>query len=193
MNTNLSPKPTGGTPSLDDLALLNAEIAALVEARIPLEPELRRLGTQMRGGAGGLATRLAERLEAGSDLAAAIEAEGSKLPEVYRAIVTAGLSSGNLPRALQLLADSSRRQADIRRITSTAMIYPALIVTLASLLYAVLLLGLLPRFGWIDQQRFGWGEILHQQAWVYWGLVVGVPGVAILGPLLWSWRASRAC
>ncbi|MGI9455194.1 MAG: type II secretion system F family protein [Aeoliella sp.] len=184
--------PTSSSPTLDDLAAINAEIAALVRAQIPLEPELRRLGKQWRGGAGKLADRLAQRLEQGSDLPAAIEAEGNNLPEVYRAVVAAGLRGGDLPSALTMLANSSRRLADIRLTTASALVYPTSVAIVASLLLALVVFGVFTNVAWIDRAKLGWLENLAGNPWVYLMLLVIVPAVAIVGPLVWWGQSRRA-
>lgn len=178
------------TPTLDDIAVLNAELAALVRAKIPLEPELRRLGAQLPGGAAALSQRLANRLESGVDLAEAIEQEGAALPESYRAIVAAGLASGNLPSTLESLAVSTRRLADIRRITGVALMEPIAIVVLASLLLLLLVSVLATSFWWIaPPQLVPWQQWLEAPT-LRWTLGVAIPVLAILLPLLW-WVSTR--
>jgi len=178
------------TPTLDDLTVLNAELAALVRARIPLEPELRRLGTQLPRGAAALANRLALRMEAGDDLPAAIAAEGDALPGTYRAVAAAGLASGNLPGALESIAESTSRLADIRRTAGVALIVPVAVVVVVSLMLSVLLAVLSDNFTWIAPR-----ELAPWQAWVEWPTlrwVLGtlIPAAAILVPLVWWLRTS---
>lgn len=177
-------------PTLDDLTVLNAELAALVRARIPLEPELHRLATQLPRGAAALAKRLAARLEAGEDLESAIAAEGNRLPETYRAVVAAGLASGNLPAALEGMAVSTGRLADIRRTTGVALIVPVIVVVLASLMLSVLLTILADDFAWIAPR-----ELAPWQAWVEsptlrWVLGTLIPIAALLVPLVWWLRTN---
>src|SRR5688500_6849367 len=94
---------TAIAPRLSDFILLNEELAALVEARIPVEAHLGRLGTELPGKSAELARRIGRRMEAGEDLAAAMDAECATLPGAYRAAIIAGVESGRLSAALQAL------------------------------------------------------------------------------------------
>jgi type II secretory pathway component PulF len=176
--------------SLDDLAALNAELAALVRARIPLEPELRRLAHQLPSGAAGLADRLATRMERGDDLPAALAAEGEPLPEAYRAMVTAGLESGDLAGALEDMAESARRLAALRQTTGIALIIPMSVVVVASLLLAVVLRFSFRDIAWIAPQTLTPYEQAANSPWLGWLLGVVVPLLAIAVPVWW-WVRSR--
>jgi len=69
----------GPPPRLDDLIVLNQEIAVLVKAGIPLELGLRGLSGSVPSRLGHLAERLADRLSNGLSLVEALEHE---LPDV---------------------------------------------------------------------------------------------------------------
>ena len=86
-NTNKAgAKPIG----LQDLALLNQEIAALVRAGVPLESGLAMAGQAGAGAQEMLMLRLAQRLREGRSFADALQMEGAELPRLYRAVVVAG-------------------------------------------------------------------------------------------------------
>lgn len=178
--------------TLDDLAALNGELAALAKARIPLEPELRRLANQLQPGAGALASRLADRIEQGSSLAEALDAEGDNLPEVYRAVVEAGLASGDPSAALEEMARSSQRLSSLQRTTSVALLVPVTVIIIASLLLAVLVVGVFRDIGWIAPKTLEPYAQLAGNKWLVRTLVLVVPMLAIVVPLLWWWRSRRA-
>jgi general secretion pathway protein F len=135
------------TPTLEDLIALNEEIAALVRAGIPLERGLGDVARDLPGRSGRLAARIAERTEQGASLVEAIEAEGDRLPALYRAVVAAGLRTGRLGAALEGLAETARRVADLRRATGLALVYPLVVVAAAWLLMGVAVFLILPRLG----------------------------------------------
>ncbi len=178
--------------SLDDLAALNAELAALVRARIPLEPELRRLAPQLPKRAGALANRLAERMESGSDLATAMEAERDQLPEVYRAVMIAGLESGDPTAALEDVAESAGRLAGLRQTTGLALVMPVAVVIVASVLLSVLLQTTFKNIAWIAPDTLGPYQAAAQDPWLRWVLAVLVPLLAIVVPCVWWWRSRAA-
>ncbi len=131
-------------PNLDDLISLNQEIAALVRAGIPLELGLRGLsGGGVRLAA--LSDRLAARLANGLTLSAALAEEGSAVSPVYTAVIEAGLAAGKLPEALESLAISGRVIQETRRRVLLALLYPAICVVVAYLLFCGFVTFLIPQ------------------------------------------------
>lgn len=139
--------------TLDELVAVNEEIAALVRAGVPLERGLAELAAELPARSGRLAARLAERTERGATLLEAIDAEGDRLPPVYRAVVAAGLRSGRLDAAVEGLVDTGRRMADLRRVTGLALLYPLVIVIAAWGLMGLALLVVLPQVGRIADRN----------------------------------------
>ncbi len=117
--------------TLDELAALSDEMAALVRAGIPLDQGLAALGDDVRGRLGRLATAWAQRLGNGEDLAAILAEDASEIPPLWRNVVLAGMRSGHLAAALEGLATTTRQAADLRRATAVSLIYPLIIVALA--------------------------------------------------------------
>ena len=132
------------TISLDHLIALNDEMAALVRAGVPLEQGLVELGQEMPGRLGHLSTSLGRRLQSGQSLSSALASEGERLPAIWRAVVEAGLRSGNLSAALEALATSGRRVAETRRAAIVALVYPLLILLLAYLSFLFLVTHFAP-------------------------------------------------
>jgi general secretion pathway protein F len=186
--------PTGGTaaaPALADFIALNEEIAALVRARIPLESQLADFGRELPGRAGELARQVARRLEAGENLAEAIENECASLPVAYRAVIVAGAESGQLAAALESLVDSAARTEQLRRITGVALIYPAVLAVVACWLLALVFANVIPKFDWLGQYRFG--PVVWLSSWRYTVplLTFILPGLLVLLAAVWWWRSGR--
>src|SRR3954469_24336539 len=125
----------GGAIGLEDLIALNDEIAALVRAGVPLERGLLDVGGDLRGRLRAIATALGERMSRGASLPQALEAEGERIPRVYRAVVEAGLRTGRLAVALEGLARFARGVAELRRVVGLALIYPLLVMVVAYTLF----------------------------------------------------------
>ena len=179
-------------PSLDDLAALNAELAALVRARIPMEASLRRLGRQLPKRAGALSNRLAQRMERGASLAEAIEEEGKALPEMYKAVVVAGLASDQPAAGLETVARSAARLASLRQTAGISLIMPVMVVCLASFLFGLMFSQLLRDGYWIAPESVGRVYVWSQSAAFRRLFLWGLPLVAIVVPLAWWFRTRTA-
>src|SRR6476660_7510975 len=122
MNAPTGDKAPG--PALADFILLNEEIASLLRARVPLESHLAQIAAELPGQSGELAERIARRLNAGENLADAVDAECATMPAAYRATIVAGSRSGQLAGAIESVVDSASLIEELRRITGVALIYP---------------------------------------------------------------------
>lgn len=135
----------GGGISLEDLIALNDEIAALVRAGVPLERGLSDAGDDLGGRLGAITTALGDRMGRGESLPQALEAEGRRIPRVYRAVVEAGQRAGRLAAALEGLAHCARMAAELRRVIGLALIYPLIVVVVAYALFVGFVLEIAPR------------------------------------------------
>ncbi len=188
------PRPAGSI-TIDQLLALNEEIAALVRAGVPLERGLVVAGRDLRGRLGGIATALSRRLNSGETLPEALESERRSIPPLYRAVVEAGVRSGQLPIALEGLAKYVRGYAEARAAIGLALWYPLMVLTLAYALFVGLVLAAVPRFVTaFDFLGLGMTAPLHLLSWVgetvpYWWPV----GPILLLFLAIAWvRSGRA-
>jgi type II secretory pathway component PulF len=175
--------------TLDDLAALNREMAALIQAGLPLEESLGRIAADFGHGPGRLAERLERETAAGKSLAEAIAAQGDALPLAYRAVVEAGLKSGRLAAALEGFAESAARLADLRRITAQALAYPLMVVVLAVVMVVVVAAAVVPAFQALELETAVWVEPLAVSRSTATLWLVAAPIAAAVGAWLW-WRGS---
>ncbi len=132
--------------TIEQLFALNEEIRALVRAGVPLERGLLVAARDLRGRLGRITGALAGRLNRGESLVQALEAEKQVLPPLYRAVVEAGARSGQLPVALEGLAQYVRGYSEARATVGLALWYPLVVLSLAYLLFVGLVLVIVPRF-----------------------------------------------
>lgn len=140
---------SGNKPSnvgLAELVAINDEIVALVRAGVPLGPGLTSMSGDLSSRLGKIAAQIGQRLDQGAPLDDAVSAEQAGMPPVYAALVRAGLRSGNLAAALEGLSETSRRVLDLRRTVRAALIYPAIVATLAYGLFIFSMAKLQPQF-----------------------------------------------
>ena len=119
---NVAGRRRAGSVSLDQLIALNDEIAALVRAGIPLEKGLTQLGREAPGRLGLLASRLADRMNAGESLGEILEKDKTTFPPVWRSVVLAGIRSNHLAAALESLSRTGRRAMELRRSIALGLI-----------------------------------------------------------------------
>jgi type II secretory pathway component PulF len=130
--------------ALDHLTAMLEEMAALVRAGVPLEKGLLSVGRGAPRKLRRLAESLAERLQNGETLPEALQAHGRNFPPVFRAVVDAGLRSGQLAACLESLVGLSRRLADLRRTVRLAFAYPLSLMLLSYTLMVGFVLFVVP-------------------------------------------------
>ncbi|MFM9828760.1 MAG: type II secretion system inner membrane protein GspF [Sphingomonas sp.] len=81
----------------------------------------------------------------GRRIADAMGREPKSFPPLYRAMVSAGESSGSLPTLLDRLAVLLERQAEIRSKVTTALAYPAVLTVVAIAVVIALMVAVVPQ------------------------------------------------
>jgi general secretion pathway protein F len=186
-------KPPGSI-TIEQLLALNAEIAALVRAGVPLERGLVIAGRDVRGKLGRIATALSQRLSRGESLPEALAGERRAIPALYRAVVEAGVRSGRLPIALEGLARYVRGYSEARASIGLALWYPLLVLTLTYALFVGLVSLVVPKFvAGFESLGLAVAAPLHWLSWIgasasYWWPV----GPILLVVLLVAWVSSGA-
>jgi type II secretory pathway component PulF len=132
----------------------------------------------------------------GTSLADSMNKSPETFPRVYTAMVQAGETGGFLDLVLAQIADFQAREKDLRAKVMAAMLYPAVLLTLALAVLVFLLTFFIPKF----QVMFkGMGAALPLPTQVVlaasqilrsYGLVVLV-GIVIIGSLARHWFASE--
>jgi general secretion pathway protein F len=133
------------SPSAAQLASFTREFATLEEADIPLDQSLRLLAVQSASPAlQELAEEILSRIVDGAALSDAL----AKRPEVfgteYINVVREGETVGKLAAALSDLAGMLERRMELRGRMQSALVYPALLITLAIISTAIVLGTLVP-------------------------------------------------
>lgn len=131
------------------LALATRQLATLV-AVAPLEEALRTIALQAEKPAvRRILTDTHASLLEGHRLSEAMARQGNAYPPLYRAMVSAGESSGALPSILERLADLLERDQQTRGKVVTALVYPAMLAATALLVVIALMTFVVPKV--VDQ------------------------------------------
>ena len=141
-----------GLGSGDRLAFAR-QLATLVRAGVPLERSLvlsRDLAE--RPALRAVVDDALRELRAGRSLADSLAANGRFFPPLYVAMVRAGEASGTLPAVLDRLVEFEEFSAELKGYLLSALIYPALLVTVGGAAIALLLGFVVPRFAEVFEQ-----------------------------------------
>ena len=182
--------------TLEDLAALNDEIVALVRSGVPLERGLLDARDDFSGRLRQLVDAVSERVSRGETLDQAVSSPDWNLPDIYAAIVRAGVRSGRLAVALEALSTTIRRITEMRRIVTMAAMYPLIVAFVG----CALLAGLGPL--WARLLRVGQEAMRSElSAPAQLGLnfaesiapfAIVLPQLLLVAILLWWWAAGRA-
>ncbi len=130
----------------NELATLTRQWAVLVRAGLPLDETLETLAQQSDQRAQArLLAAVRARIREGSTLADALAEFPRSFPEVYRASIAAGEQSGHLETVLERLASYYEGQREIAGKVGLALLYPALLLTVAIAVTALLLAYVVPQ------------------------------------------------
>jgi general secretion pathway protein F len=171
----------GDTLARRDLALYSQQLARLLKAHLPLDRALEILASLAeRRHLQKVMRATLERVRDGSGLAEAMEAQGRAFPPVYVSMVRAGEMGGALQQVVARAADFLRRTEEMRQKVVSALIYPAVLVVVASVSVALVLTVVLPEFAPLFREAgdrlplstrivMAAGDILRDDWWILLG------------------------
>ncbi len=133
-------RPEGRCLSDRELEFMVRQLAALLQAGIPLERALGTLAAQAKPRAAEMLASLRDRLREGASLSRAMAAYERDFSESFRGLVAVGEGSGSLSTVLERMADSMANANRLRQGLVSAMAYP-FIVTLVALLVVFALMS----------------------------------------------------
>ncbi|KFG89608.1 General secretion pathway protein F [Sphingobium herbicidovorans NBRC 16415] len=131
--------------SAKELTLFTRQLSTLIQVS-PLEETLRTIGRQSeQAHVRAIVSKVHSGVLEGRRLADALGAEPKSFPPLYRAMVSAGESSGSLPPIMERLSDLMERQAVIRSKVLTAIAYPSVLAVFAVCVVAALMIFVVPK------------------------------------------------
>jgi len=139
--------------SAAELSLLTRQLATLLESGLTVEHALSALTEQ----AAEPKTRdvlagVKAEISAGLPLARAMGSYGRSFPEFYCALIHGGEESGALPVVMQRLADFLDARQALKQKISLALLYPALLTTVATMIVIGLLAYVVPQVVQVFEQ-----------------------------------------
>ncbi len=179
----------GGGVKTRDIVVLTRQFATMINAGLPLVQALDILAQQTENKILADVTRqVVYDVESGHTLADALRKHPRAFSDLYVNMVAAGEAGGILDTILVRLAQFLEKNDAIVRKVKGAMVYPAVIVSVAVIAVSVLLIFVIPTF----QNMFasvnlelplptriviGMSNLLKN----YWWAILGVAGVIVFG------------
>lgn len=189
-----------GRIAAPELALFSRQFATLLAAGLTIEKAVSALAEQpeqarMRPILNGVL----EDVLAGHSLAAALERQQRAFPRYYAAIVRAGEEAGALSAVMERLAGYLERGHALTHKVGMALIYPAIVTLVASLVIAVLLTYVVPQvvsvfehsqqaLPWLTRAMIGLSDLLRATWWL---ILIGLVSLAVLAGRLLSLEPVR--
>jgi type IV pilus assembly protein PilC len=153
--TSVRPKPAGfalpkfgGSPaSTKDLAIFTRQFATMISAGLPLVQCLDILAKQSsKPSFGRVIADVTREVESGSTLSDALGKHKIVFDDLFRNMVAAGEAGGVLDEILMRLATYIEKADALKRKIQSAMVYPAVVLTVALGATAFMLIFIIPTF-----------------------------------------------
>ena len=140
-------RPGRGKLAAGELALVSHELGTLLHAGLPVDRALTVLaplaGKPMLR---AFVSRTLEKVRSGATLAEALEQQSDVLPSYYVGMVRAGESSNSLGPIFDRLAQLLNRTKNVQESVRAALLYPAIVLVVATFTIAILLTVVVPQF-----------------------------------------------
>lgn len=187
----------GGRLNSRSRALITRQLSVMLSSGMTVEEALKAAsGDRDESDVARLLSQIRSRVIEGARLADAMSEAPQAFPKLYRAVVSAGESSGELAPVLARLADYLESAYRLRRQVQSALIYPAILAFMATAMVTALMIFVIPRLveqfdvmGGADLPvltQFVMGLSDFTRSWGWALVVVAVAAVFVLS------RAKRA-
>ena len=195
---SLTPRRRGKVGTQEFL-VFNQELATLLKAGMPLVQSLDILRQRVSNPTfRAVLDSVHDKVKAGSALSDAFEEHGALFPSVYSASLLAGERSGNLEAVIRRYVAYEKIVGAVRRRTISALIYPAILVTMMIVLVGIIVVKVVPSFSEFyanfDRQLplqtraiIALSNVVTANLWLILLLVVG----GFVGLVAWSKRPGH--
>jgi type IV pilus assembly protein PilC len=131
-----------------EFLVFNQELATLLKAGMPLVQSLDILRERVQNPTfKAVLDGIHEKVKAGAALSDSFAEHPDLFPPVYSASLMAGERSGNLDAVIRRFVAYQKIITAVKRKTISALIYPAILVTMMVVLVGIIVLKVVPAFG----------------------------------------------
>jgi len=137
----------GGKVKDKDIVVFTRQFATMIDAGLPLVQALEILSTQVENKSfGKVLAQVKIDVESGSTYADALKKHPRVFSELYANMVAAGEAGGILDTILNRLAAYIEKAMKLKKKVKGAMVYPAVVSSIAVLVIAVIMIFVVPTF-----------------------------------------------
>ncbi len=130
-----------------EVTLFTRQMSTLLDAGLPLVRSLNVLRDQCNpGGLKNVLSGLVEKVETGSTFSEALTFYPKVFPRLYVSMVKAGEASGSLEVVLERLAEFAEKAGKLIAKVKSALIYPAAVICVATIVVGFLVTFIVPQF-----------------------------------------------
>lgn len=146
----------GGKPKDKDIVIFTRQFATMIDAGLPLVQALEILSKQTENKTlAKTITDIKNDVEGGATYADALKKHPRIFTELYANMVAAGEAGGILDTILNRLSQYIEKAMKLKRQVKSAMIYPAVIVSVAVIVVWVIMVKVIPTFAAMFNQFKG--------------------------------------
>ena len=139
--------PQRNSVNTREFLVFNQELATLLKAGMPLVQSLDLLRRRVDSPVfRRVLDDVHDKVRSGTALSDAFAVYSDLFPRVYTASLLAGERSGNLDVVLRRYVEYTKIIATVKRKTVSALVYPAILVSLALVLVTIIVLKVVPAF-----------------------------------------------
>jgi type IV pilus assembly protein PilC len=173
-----------GKVKTKDLAIFARQFSVMIDAGLPLVQCLDILASQQANKFfQQVLAQVRQDVEEGATLAAALARHPKVFDQLFVNMIEAGETGGILDLILQRLSTFIEKIVKLKRDVVSAMIYPAAVVVIATLVVAAIMIFVIPQFQAIFLGLLGPGELLPLPTRIVMGVshfIAGWGGLVVL-------------
>jgi type IV pilus assembly protein PilC len=141
---------------LEDLALLTRQLSTMISSGLSLMRALMVLESQTQNKRlKATVVTIRQDIESGASLSDALAKHPKIFSQLYVAMIRAGETGGFLEDALLRVADQLEAQNRLHRQVKSAMVYPAVVSSIAACVVAAMLIFIIPVFAGVFKEFGG--------------------------------------
>lgn len=175
----------GGKVKDKDIVVFTRQFATMIDAGLPLVQALDILSAQVENKTlGKTLQEIKVDVESGATYADALKKHPKIFSELYVNMVAAGEAGGILDTILNRLASYIEKAMKLKKKVKGAMVYPAVVTSIAVLVIAIIMIFVVPTFSKMFSQLGGTLPLPTRIVINLSNFIAGIGGLLILGGII---------